>query len=521
MSEIAGGGLRGAIVALPRAVGCAARALRRSAPVAVGAFLALCAATAAAALELPLTDAEDGVTCDYHLAGVRAPWLHRGGDWVDAAGAEQGARPFAVATVANAGRGEMVALDLTTLVRQWHAHRRGAGFALLRAMRGASRGVVDFASRESDEAVRRPVLEVEWSDGSVARIAPSADASIDCTTRRSLGASRTIRVGGNTSTLLVFPLADAGARSVERATLTLAAVRQYGGATEVAAFQAMPPWARGSAPRAGLASRFPGDEGIVRHPAVIFAAGFDSGDWKSGWSTIGERSVAETVVRGEGNGFEPLDGNALRVTLTPKQNLGLDLRYEFAREGLPEPDEAYFRYYLRLGADWKPVRDGGKLPGFAGTYNRAGWGLREADGTNGWSARGAFFRQPANPSPAMVGHAGIGSYVYHPDVRGGDSEHWGWGLGPTGRLARNRWYSVEQYVKLNTPGRADGVFRAWIDGHLVIERNGIRFRDVPGLHIESVWFNVYHGGVARPASPMTLYIDNVVIAREYIGPMVR
>lgn len=521
MSGIAGGGQRGAIVAMPRSIGRAARALRRFASVAAGAILALHAATGAAALELPLTDDEAGVTCDYHLAGVRAPWLHRGGDWVDAAGAEQGERPFAVATIANAGRGETVEWDVTTLVRQWFAQRRGAGFAMLRAVRGKAGGVVDFASRESDEAARRPLLSVEWSDGTVWRGAPSADTTIDCSTRKSLGALATIRVGGRASSLLAFPLADAGGRNVERATLRLGVARTFGKGAEVAVFGAMPPWVKGSAPRAGLASRFPGDEGIARDPAVVFAAGFDSGDWRSGWSTVGERSVAGIVAHGEGNGFAPLRGGALRVTLTPRQNLGLDLRYEFAKAGLPEPDEAYFRYYLRLGSDWKPVRDGGKLPGFAGTYNRAGWGLRQADGTNGWSARGAFFRQPANPSPAMAEHAGIGSYVYHPDVRGGDSENWGWGLGPTGRLLRNRWYSVEQYVKLNTPGRADGVFRAWIDGHLVIERNGIRFRDVPELHIESVWFNVYHGGVARPDSPMTLYIDNVVIAREYIGPMAK
>lgn len=29
------------------------------------------------------------------------------------------------------------------------------------------------------------------------------------------------------------------------------------------------------------------------------------------------------------------------------------------------------RYYLRFGDNWKPVVDGGKLPGFAGTYNKA------------------------------------------------------------------------------------------------------------------------------------------------------
>ena len=33
--------------------------------------------------------------------------------------------------------------------------------------------------------------------------------------------------------------------------------------------------------------------------------------------------------------------------------------------------------------------------------------------------------------------------------------------------------------------------------------------------------NVYHGGTSPAASDMHLYIDNVVIARRYIGPMRR
>ena len=71
---------------------------------------------------------------------------------------------------------------------------------------------------------------------------------------------------------------------------------------------------------------------------------------------------------------------------------------------------------------------------------------------------------------------------------------------------------------MNELGKSNGVLRAWIDGQLVFERTDLRFRDIPELKIENVWFNVYHGGVAKPPHEMTLYIDNVVIAREYIGP---
>ena len=39
------------------------------------------------------------------------------------------------------------------------------------------------------------------------------------------------------------------------------------------------------------------------------------------------------------------------------------------------------------------------------------------------------------------------------------------------------------------------------------------------LKIESVWMNVYHGGTARAKSDLSLFIDNVVVARKYIGPL--
>ncbi|MEQ9065894.1 MAG: hypothetical protein RLO18_04175, partial [Gimesia chilikensis] len=129
-----------------------------------------------------------------------------------------------------------------------------------------------------------------------------------------------------------------------------------------------------------------------------------------------------------------------------------------------------------------------------------------------------FFRLSAKR--VLEEHVAIGSYLYHPEIRGSNSENQGWGLGPAGWLGTNRWYSVEQYVRLNTPGRADGELKAWVDGRLVLDREGMEFRKTSELKIENAWFNVYHGGVAPAPAEMTLYIDNVVISREYIGPMV-
>ncbi|MCL4764220.1 MAG: hypothetical protein KJ018_20985, partial [Burkholderiales bacterium] len=88
-----------------------------------------------------------------------------------------------------------------------------------------------------------------------------------------------------------------------------------------------------------------------------------------------------------------------------------------------------------------------------------------------------------------------------------------------GVLERERWYCIEQHVRLNTPGARDGVLRAWVDGALALARDDVRLRDVEAVRIERVWMNVYHGGTAPPARDMHLDIDSVVIARERIGCM--
>ena len=72
---------------------------------------------------------------------------------------------------------------------------------------------------------------------------------------------------------------------------------------------------------------------------------------------------------------------------------------------------------------------------------------------------------------------------------------------------------------MNTPTLNDGVLRAWVDGRLAFEKTDLRFRDIEALKVEEVWMNVYHGGTAPSPHDQHLYVDNLVIASSYIGPM--
>lgn len=243
---------------------------------------------------------------------------------------------------------------------------------------------------------------------------------------------------------------------------------------------------------------------------ILFACDFESPEWYRAWGLDKPEPTTDTVDQDPERKFEPFAGRALRVKVPKDGNLGSNLRFAFARRLGKEPEEIRFRYYLRLADDWNPDLQGGKMPGASGTYNRAGWGGRPVNGRDGWSARGLFGRFQNGETP-------LGFYCYHVDMQGKYGSGWVWDRERLGYLKNNRWYAVEQHIKLNTPGRNDGEMRAWIDGQLAFEKTDVRMRDVPDLKIEMVWFNVYQGGTKPAPSDDHLYIDNVVIARNYIG----
>jgi hypothetical protein len=245
---------------------------------------------------------------------------------------------------------------------------------------------------------------------------------------------------------------------------------------------------------------------------VLLTCDFENDEW---WKVWGATKQPVNTSFAEGPQAFGGNGRSLRVTTPRGEHTGTSYDYKFRKRIGSEPDEIYFRYYLKFDPDWKHATSGGKLPGISGTYGRAGWGGRKVNGRDGWSARGLFETRNGADSTA------IGFYCYHADMRGRYGEHWRF----QPRLEHGRWYCVEQYCKLNTLGESgsrgknDGILRGWIDGQVAFEKTDIRFRDVESLKIEEIWINVYHGGETPvPNEDIHLYLDNFVIARQPIGP---
>jgi len=254
----------------------------------------------------------------------------------------------------------------------------------------------------------------------------------------------------------------------------------------------------------------PTEPTLAEREDVILVCDFENEDWWKAWGAREQPGNTDLI----GPGRKAFRGRSLRVTVKQGSHMGTGFAYKFARQDLPEPEEIYFRYYVRFDADWVRSTGGGKMPGISGTYGRAGWGGRRVNGRDGWSARGHFGKTKGSRTP-------LGFYCYHADMRGRYGSSWDWGIKDRGVLRHERWYCVQEYCRLNTPGRRDGVLRAWIDGQPAFEKTDIRFRDVPDLKIEQIWFNVYHGGSWVPKADIHVYFDNVVIARKPIGPVPR
>ncbi|MDQ3002031.1 MAG: hypothetical protein M3Y08_12330 [Fibrobacterota bacterium] len=101
-----------------------------------------------------------------------------------------------------------------------------------------------------------------------------------------------------------------------------------------------------------------------------------------------------------------------------------------------------------------------------------------------------------------------------------------WGnLTSTRTFQRNRWYAIEYQVFLNTPGLKNGWVKIWVDGVLVATKMNINIRGNGGTGVKlnrirlGGWYSNSANGntCSSPASPSTMYIDDVAVSTQDIG----
>ena len=286
----------------------------------------------------------------------------------------------------------------------------------------------------------------------------------------------------------------------------------------------------------GLAARYPGDGGLHRDPAVVFADGVESAagevlerglasERRSTWNNVWDHAWGRIpVARDPSRVHSGLQ--ALELTTDRPGGAGTSKYFS------PGFDRLFLRYYIKYDELFPGAHHvGGALESRAPGLPHATPGIRP-DGTNKFTVlldHWAFDRSVRPP-----GH--LVAYVYHMDQQ----HQWGEQFYPSGRTQpgvngarglfgpsfvrrrdfvpeRGRWYCYELMVQANRPAERDGRVAFWVDGALMGDFPNLRFRTVDTLKINRVDLGLYE---SRRMPVQRVWIDDVVVATSYIGPMV-
>ncbi|XP_041378355.1 uncharacterized protein LOC121390574 [Gigantopelta aegis] len=133
---------------------------------------------------------------------------------------------------------------------------------------------------------------------------------------------------------------------------------------------------------------------------------------------------------------------------------------------------------------------GGKLPGLYGGSNHCSGGRHSDDCFSTrfmWRSHGdgevyAYISPRDEQVPGFCDDKHCNS-VYGYSLGRGD-----W------RFRRGEWQNIAQYVKLNTPGRTDGVIRVWFNHKLVYEEENVSIRQTDSVKIDGIFFSTFFGG---------------------------
>ena len=265
----------------------------------------------------------------------------------------------------------------------------------------------------------------------------------------------------------------------------------------------------------GLAAGFPADRDIAAHKSVIFADDFESGKLGEKWDETGNPNGN---VLGFADPSQPALG---KRCVKVEAHLGKDMGGGFTKWFEPA-DGLFFRFYTKFdpNCDYvhhfvtlranKGQRGGEKWSGFGGAGLKPEGSERFSTAIEPWGDWGK------NPPPGKWNF-----YAYwHEMTKSPDGKYWGnsFPVPEAPVIPKDRWICVEFFLRHNTPGQPDGEHAFWIDGALQGHWKGINWRKTPGLRANALTLESYFTDRWTKNAVNTVYFDNVVIARDYIGP---
>ena len=287
------------------------------------------------------------------------------------------------------------------------------------------------------------------------------------------------------------------------------------------------------ADRAGLAAKYPGDQGIEQDSAVIFAEDFERAQLASlvGRFTNLKHPTSISIVRDSPP--MSLGRTSLRMTSIGGVSTGGTL-YKNLSKGY---ELLYLRYYIKYPS--------------GGTYHHTSAWLGGYNPPADWPDRNAGIKPLGHDRFSIAAEPvdandHLDFYTYWMGMRGGPTDYWGNFLihDPTLTLTRDRWTCVEIMVKVNEPvTESNGELALWIDGTLLSHLGpgrpegswtggiftpshvgktfeGFQWRNDPALQLN--WFMLQHYATKDPPGYVGhVLFDHVVLATSRIGCLSR
>ena len=302
----------------------------------------------------------------------------------------------------------------------------------------------------------------------------------------------------------------------------------------------------------GIASEYPGDVGIAGDPRVVFVENFndDLTSIKGRWESIKDDGAlslsADRPQLSSGS-------HSLLVTHVGGSGTGAHLY----RRLPPGFERLHYRFYVKFDRDCAPIHHFFHVGG----YNPA----------TSWPQGGAGSR-PAGNERFTTGVEPFGKnwrwdyYSYWMEMRGSPPRGQCWGNSfihdRNVKVTKGSWQCLELMMKVNEVGKSDGEMALWVDGKLVSHLRkgspkgkwvfdrflrgqggaGIRWNDNTGaadtlhfppggeafegfrwrndedLKLNFLWLLCYITK-SPPGQISRIWFDDIVVAKDYIGPI--
>lgn len=276
-------------------------------------------------------------------------------------------------------------------------------------------------------------------------------------------------------------------------------------------------------------------EPICSDPAVLYCNDFEVG-------LDGLEAGARATLASASDGAPTFAGNgSLFADFTPPYNAEAEFGLRFA--GV---EEVYLRFYVRFDATWtEPMHH------FYAIHGDRDDDMWSCHGDAGCRPNGTLCLSGTTVDTHEIVDGELPGqpffYTYHPDMNcdPGDSCAnyadpqeicdgcaakglpcemgleccWGENYDVDDAelsLVADTWYAFETRVRANTPGVADGEMALWIDGVMVGQRSGIRWRDDASLLLNHVIVWNYY---PESQAAHSIWFDNLVISTAPIGAL--